>query len=77
MIIKYSQLDLAGNLYYPVGILVGTSVLLAGMGLFLHLTRADCYEREEEASWRPVLDREGMPLVRPDRQSRLPGRKAA
>ena len=42
MVIKYSQLDLAGNLFYPVGILVGASVLLASMGLFLHLTRADC-----------------------------------
>ncbi|MEJ2524132.1 MAG: hypothetical protein P8Y73_00970 [Desulfuromonadales bacterium] len=42
MIIKYSQLDLAGNLYYPVGILIGSSVLLAGLGVFLQLTRADC-----------------------------------
>jgi len=42
MIIKYSQLELAGNLYYPVGILVGASVLLIGMGVFLHLSRADC-----------------------------------
>jgi hypothetical protein len=77
MIIKYSQLDMAGNLYYPVGIMAGASVLLTGMGLFLHLTRADCHEREGEPDWRPVLDREGVPLVRPDRQGRLPGRKAA
>jgi hypothetical protein len=77
MIIKYSQLDLAGNLYYPVGIMAGTSVLLMGMGVFLHLTRADCHERERETDWRPVLDREGVPLGRSDRQSRLPGRKAA
>jgi len=42
MIIKYSQLDLAGNLFYPVGILIGSSVLLAGTGVFLQLTRADC-----------------------------------
>lgn len=42
MIIKYSQLDLAGNLYYPVGILCSASVLLIGMGLFLHLSRPDC-----------------------------------
>jgi hypothetical protein len=42
MIIKYSQLDLAGNLFYPVGILAGSSVLLAGTGVFLQLTRADC-----------------------------------
>ncbi len=44
MIIKYSQLELAGNLYYPVGIMLGASVLLIGMGVFLHLTRQDCEE---------------------------------
>jgi len=42
MIIKYSQLDLAGNLYYPVGILAGSSLILGSMGLFLHLSREDC-----------------------------------
>jgi hypothetical protein len=52
-------------------------VLLMGTGLFLHLTRPDCHEREDGAAWRPVLDREGVPLVRPDRRNRLPGRKAA
>lgn len=46
MIIKYSQLDLAGNLFYPVGILIGASVLLAGTGIFLQLTREDC-ERQQ------------------------------
>ncbi|WP_211227111.1 hypothetical protein [Saccharospirillum impatiens] len=39
MIIKYSQLDLAGNLFYPVAILVGASVLLISLGGFLALTR--------------------------------------
>lgn len=39
MIIKYSQLDLAGNLFYPVGILIGGSVLLSSLGVFLWLTR--------------------------------------
>ncbi|HEY9053065.1 MAG TPA: hypothetical protein VIQ03_16050 [Gammaproteobacteria bacterium] len=38
MIIKYSQLDLAGNLYYPVGILFGGSMLLIALGTFLRLT---------------------------------------
>lgn len=38
MIIKYSQLDLAGNLYYPVSILFGGSVLLIALGVFLSLT---------------------------------------
>jgi hypothetical protein len=41
MIIKYSQLELAGNLDYPVAILVGVSLLLAGLGIFLHMTRSD------------------------------------
>jgi len=39
MIIKYSQLELAGNLFYPVGILIGGSVLLCSLGLFLWLTQ--------------------------------------
>lgn len=39
MIIKYSQLDLAGNLMYPVAILGGASVLLISLGGFLALTR--------------------------------------
>ena len=39
MIIKYSQLELAGNLYYPVGILLGGSALLVALGIFLKLTR--------------------------------------
>lgn len=39
MIIKYSQLELAGNLYYPVSILFGSGVLLVALGLFLWLTK--------------------------------------
>lgn len=42
MIIKYSQLDLAGNLFYPVGILAASSVMLCSLGVFLHFSRADC-----------------------------------
>ncbi|WP_199177429.1 hypothetical protein [Geothermobacter hydrogeniphilus] len=48
MVIKYSQLDLAGNLYYPVAILVGASVLLSSLGLFLHLSRDDV-ERQQSS----------------------------
>jgi hypothetical protein len=40
-VIKHSQLELAGNLYYPVAVLVGTSVLLVSLGLFIHLTRPE------------------------------------
>jgi len=38
MVIKYSQLDLAGNLYYPVAVISCTALLLSALGLFLHLT---------------------------------------
>tara|TARA_R110000868_G_scaffold59547_10_gene182683 strand:+ start:13247 stop:13804 length:558 start_codon:yes stop_codon:yes gene_type:complete len=44
MIIKYSQLELAGNLYYPVAILVACALLLASLGVFLALTRRVCEE---------------------------------
>ncbi len=39
MIIKYSQQEMAGNLYYPVAIMVGGAVLLASLGAFLSMTR--------------------------------------
>lgn len=42
MIIKYSQFDLAGNLYYPVAIIVGCALLLLSLGAFLALTREVC-----------------------------------
>ncbi|WP_080523409.1 hypothetical protein [Methyloprofundus sedimenti] len=38
MVIKYSQLDLAGNLYYPVAIIISTALLLSALGLFVYLT---------------------------------------
>lgn len=41
MIIKYSQLELAGNLYYPVAIIASTALLLASLGLFLKLAPQD------------------------------------
>jgi hypothetical protein len=37
MVIKYSQLDLAGNLYYPVAIIVSAALLLIALGAFLRL----------------------------------------
>lgn len=39
MVIKYSQLDLAGNLFYPVAIIASGSLLLMALGVFLYLTR--------------------------------------
>jgi len=41
MVIKYSQLDLAGNLGYPVAIIISASVLLIALGLFLFFTRSE------------------------------------
>lgn len=38
MVIKYSQLDLAGNLGYPVAIIASASLLLLSLGGFLRLT---------------------------------------
>ena len=41
MVIKYSQLDLAGNLNYPVAIVASAGFLLLCLGGFLALTRRD------------------------------------
>jgi hypothetical protein len=38
MVIKYSQQDLAGFLYYPVAIIISASVLLMGLGVFIRLS---------------------------------------
>lgn len=38
MVIKYSQLDMAGNLYYPVAIIIATSLLIIALGVFLRFT---------------------------------------
>jgi len=37
MVIKYSQLDMAGNLYYPVAVISSAALLLAALGVFLKL----------------------------------------
>ncbi|MDC0611484.1 hypothetical protein OAP63_12155 [Vibrio sp.] len=38
MVIKYSQLDMAGNLFYPVGIVLSAALLLIALGVFLRLS---------------------------------------
>ncbi|HEX6550962.1 MAG TPA: hypothetical protein VF117_09850, partial [Gammaproteobacteria bacterium] len=48
MVIKYSQLDLAGNLSYPVAILGAAGVLLLALGAFLALTRSDGHQVVEK-----------------------------
>jgi hypothetical protein len=39
MVIKYSQKDLAGFLYYPVAIIASAALLLIALGVFTRLTR--------------------------------------
>ena len=46
MVIKYSQLELAGNLGYPVAIIASASLLLIALGAFLFLTRDLVTENE-------------------------------
>jgi len=46
MVIKYSQLNMAGNLNYPVAILGGSSLLILALGGFLALTREDGRPRQ-------------------------------
>lgn len=38
LVIKYSQLELAGNLYYPVAIIIAASLLLIALGVFLRFS---------------------------------------
>jgi len=38
LVIKYSQLELAGNLYYPVAIIAAASMLLIALGVFLRFS---------------------------------------
>lgn len=46
MAIKYSQLDLAGNLVYPVALLLAAAVLLIALGVFLRLTAPPSVQSE-------------------------------
>ncbi len=48
MIIKYSQLELAGNLFYPVAILGACALLLCSLGGFLSLTHKLCDSSESD-----------------------------
>lgn len=41
MVIKYSQLELAGNLYYPVAVIISAGLLLVSLAVFLNLSRKD------------------------------------
>ena len=49
MVIKYSQQDLAGFLYYPVAIIVGAAMLLIALGVFTRLS-AGMHDEENGAA---------------------------
>ncbi|MGB5518994.1 MAG: hypothetical protein WBO73_11095 [Gammaproteobacteria bacterium] len=67
MVIKYSQLDLAGNLYYPVAIITSTALLLMALGVFLRFTEPQQQQSEPQntacASTRPCYR---YPRIRSD-----------
>lgn len=61
MVIKYSQLDLAGNLYYPVAIIFSAAFLLAALGVFLKLS-----PDKSNAVATQVVTQQGAPAVAAD-----------
>ena len=46
MIIKYSQLDMAGNLIYPILVIAAAAILLVALGAFLHLSKSSSRDQE-------------------------------
>jgi len=64
MVIKYSQLDLAGNLYYPVAIITSAAFLLMALGVFLKLSGTSADEehvpQQERQAKHDVSYREGV-----------------
>ncbi len=46
MVIKYSQKDLAGFLYYPVAIIIAAAVLLIALGVFTRLSTGIAQEED-------------------------------
>ena len=71
MVIRYSQLELAGNLPYPVAIVVSAALLLASLGVFLNLTR----ERSAGHGTRET-DRHGSGVLLQDSSTPFPGPRA-
>lgn len=62
MVIKYSQLELAGNLYYPVAVITSAALLLAALGVFLRLSNNSYEELPHNEA-----------LVQPSRESAIHG----
>lgn len=56
MVIKYSQLELAGNLVYPVAVIASASLLLIALGLFLYFTRPEVRRAEPAHERRRTIE---------------------
>ena len=56
MVIKYSQLDMAGNLGYPVAIIGSASLLLISLGLFLFFTRSEASQCAVNIQQRRIIE---------------------
>ncbi len=56
LVIKYSQQDLAGQLFYPVAIIVSTAVLLVSLGAFIRLTGGMPAHRDAARARVPARD---------------------
>lgn len=71
MIIKYSQLDMAGNLYYPGAIIVSAALLLMALGVFLRLApgRADPARAAGTGEHGPAERGAVLPMPRLERQA--------
>lgn len=53
MVIKYSQQDLAGFLYYPVAIIASASLLLISLGVFIKLSGPTAMDDDRAAPENP------------------------
>jgi len=53
LVIKYSQLELAGNLYYPVAIIIAASLLLMSLGVFLRFSNQSEQETHKRPNFNP------------------------
>ncbi|MDH3513873.1 MAG: hypothetical protein OEM83_03270 [Gammaproteobacteria bacterium] len=53
MVIKYSQQDLAGFLYYPVAIIASASFLLISLGVFIKLSGSAALDDDQAAPENP------------------------
>ena len=65
MVIKYSQLDLAGNLYYPVAIITSTALLLMALGIFLRFTEPQATrDQSRELVYYSTMSRHAGPWLK-------------